>query len=135
MAAKLSIGDEVRVLTRRHTPGPEEGYAGKITRVGRIYAAADYETTRTDWRGEEVTSRHAVEFDMATGVERGASHHYGIVVRTLEQAALARRRRAAEEILRAASVSLMSRRKFTLEQIEALAEVAATFTTDPDAED
>jgi len=124
----LKIGDEVLILCRmRYPESPEENYRGAVTKVGRKYATVTYEKTRRDWRGNEVRDHCTIEFDMETGNERGSTSHYGSYVRTFEQFELDQRRKAAEKILFTAGVSIDYSQRVTLEQIEALAEVASTF--------
>ena len=99
-----------------------------MTKVGRKYATAAFDRTRKDWRGNEHTDRAEVEFSIDTGYERGDQYGNGIRVLTVAQAEAAARKRAALALLRGLGVDITSRSPLTGEQIEALAEVAGTFT-------
>jgi predicted secreted protein len=125
--ADYKVGDEVRVFHRdRYTPGAPSGYAGKVTKAARRYATAEYERTRkvVPWHDETETVTDSVEFDMATGVERGYQHN-GRLVKTPAQVAEDERRKEAIYVLKEAGIEfrLGRERSFTLEQVEALAEV------------
>lgn len=110
----LQVGDEVRVFdvngSRRGQP--EGGYVGHIVKVGRTLAHIEY-------KGWTET------FRLDNGRRNDNYGHQWF--KTLEQAALDERRSVAEAVLRNVGVELSHRRSFTLEQIEALAEVAKTF--------
>jgi hypothetical protein len=126
----VKIGDEVRIANRRHIRGiAAQRYDGIVIKVGRKYAIAEYEVIGKNMDGGERRTTRAVEFDMTTGIERGASSNYGYYVRTPEQADRDDRRSAALAVLAAGGIEfrLGAERKFTLEQIEALAELVETF--------
>ena len=124
----IKIGDEVRVIDRSpYHKNPEGGHPATVVKVGRKYATATYETTHTDFRGKERRTERAVEFDMATGREKGSNTNYGLRVETPEQAELAARKSAADAALLARKIRLDFGHGLTLEQIEALAEVVKTF--------
>lgn len=123
----IQPGDEVRILKHRgrHDTFPEGGYTGTVTKVARKYATATYVRHRSAWPAGPV--EEAVEFDMETGKPRDEGRHYGIYVRTAEQYERDQRHSAAVAAVRASGIQLDARRKFTLEQIEALAEVVKTW--------
>ena len=128
-ATDIKVGDEVRVLSNNsYHPHPEGGYRATVIKVGRKYAAATFTTTRK-WLGREESYEQTVEFDMATGVERDGGFSIGHRVRTLAQLEQDGRRAAAVDTLTAHRVKLETdyRHPFTLEQIEALAEVVKTW--------
>ena len=127
----IKAGDEVRVFAARPD---DDGKPGIVTRVGRKWATATYEAVLHDWRGNEDRRQREIEFCIADGFERGDQFGNGYRVRTLAQVALDEREAAAVKVLRDAGISLDARRHFSLDQIEALAEVARTFT-DPQTED
>jgi hypothetical protein len=119
------VGDEVRVFLRnRYVTGPDGGFVGTVTKVGRRYATATYERTSTDYRGER-TITVPVEFDMETGHEKGDSYGNGLRVKTPEQLLLDERRDAALAVIKAAGIEFRPGREHgvTTAQIEALAEV------------
>jgi len=127
----LKPGDEVRVFDRsRYHPSPEGGYAGTVRKVGRKYATAAYEVTDTDWNGKPRTSTRTVEFDMSDGTERNGRSRWHLQVRTPAQAEQDKRREIALAVLKDQGIEFRTgrERRLTLEQIEALAEVARTFT-------
>jgi hypothetical protein len=132
---KIKIGDEVRIANHGRTRGiAAQRYDGIVVKVGRKYAIAEYEVIGKNMDGGERRTTRAVEFDMTTGIERGASSNYGYYVRTPEQADRDDRRSAALAVLAAGGIEfrLGAERKFTLEQLEALAEVARTFESGAD---
>ena len=121
--------DEVRVLSNHpYRRTPEGGYRGTVTNVARKYATATYRI------GTESHHERTIEFEIATGLERGSVGNYGTYVRTPEQVEMETRRRDAIALLLVHKIRLEpAGHGLSLEQIEALAEVAKTFTT-PEAE-
>ena len=119
----IKEGDEVHVFlwSRRN---PEGGHPATVTKIGRKYATATWEAQY----GYGKTIPQSIEFDMETGTQRNSRTvgSGGSYVRTLEQVALDERRRAAEKALFTAGVSINYPDRFTLEQVEVLAEVAKT---------
>ncbi len=100
----IKVGDEVRLLaygTRLAREFPEDGVRGYVTKTGRKYATASFETGR----------------------ERDSSGRW--YVRTPEQMERDQRREKALALLAKADIEfrLARDRNLTLEQIEALAEV------------
>ena len=125
----IKIGDKVRVLSNNsYHPHPEGGYQATVVKVGRKYATATFPMTRK-WLGREESYERTVEFDMTTGNERGGHSSIGYRVRSLAQLEQDERRAAAMVTLTAHNVKLEEtwNRRFTLEQVEALAEVVKTF--------
>ena len=126
--ADINPGDEVRVLKHRnrYDQFPEDGYTGTVTKVARKYATATYVRQSTAYPPGPVEV--AVEFDMQTGKVRDEDRHYGIYIRTAGQYEHDQRESEAIAVLREHNISLdFTRRKFALEQIEALAEVVKTW--------
>ena len=122
------VGDKLRVIDRSpYRNQPDGGWPATVVKVGRKYATAIYETTHTDWRGQETRNERTVEFDMATGREKGSTTNYGLRVETPEQVEQVARKSAAESVLHARKIRLDFGHGLTLEQIEALAEVVKTF--------
>lgn len=119
----IKVGDEVRIVrpgARYHGAGsPEGGWPGRVTRAARKYATAEYDAGR----GTET-----IEFDMGTGTERGSVNStYAARVRTPgEMERLARQDRARKTLFKAGVSVAGDWSRLTLEQWEALAEVAAT---------
>ena len=130
-------GDEVRVLrSRSHRRGPvppEGGYRGTVTSVGRKYASAVFEEilTHPDSAGERRRDRE-ISFDMETGIVRADTD--GWYVRTPEQLDRDERRKATLFLLgeHGIEIKLGYANSLTLEQIEALAEVARSFSPAPE---
>jgi hypothetical protein len=106
------VGDEVRVLdiNNRH---PEGGWPGEVVKVGRTLVTVAYLGAFTRDGTEQ--------FRIDTGRKNDDYGHYRI--ETPEQVAEVARRKAAVALLRERGVELSNRATFTLEQIEALAEV------------
>jgi|SRR5215469_9226333 len=127
----LQIGDEVRIFSHsRYYPAPAGGWAGIVTKVGRKYATASYETQDTNsWSRETSTSRRTIEFGMEIGIERGGTSSTSLYVRTLEQVADDSRKAAALAALRAhgIEISLARDSAVTTQQIEQLAGVVKTW--------
>jgi hypothetical protein len=122
-------GDEVRVFQGGRRPGnPDDGWPGNVTRVSRKYAVAEYEWAYESI-GRTIRTTATVEFDMATGHERGDTSSYGARVRTPAQVAEDRRRDEALRVVRTAGIEFRPGRAYsiTLEQAEALAEVVKTW--------
>ena len=119
------VGDEVRVFADRRRPNVEGGYPGKVTKVGRKYGTAEYEVATQDWRGLPRTDTRTIEFSLDDGSERGNTSNYAATVETPAQVLEDQRRRNAIAVLASAGIEFRIGRErwFTLEQIEALAEV------------
>lgn len=112
----LKVGDDVRVFDQNGSRmgQPPGGWLGKVVKIGRKYATVEY-------------GQRSEMFELATG--RRANDGYGHRrIRTLEQVALEERRRSAVDKLHSHGVELRTGHRLSIEQIEALAEVAATFT-------
>jgi hypothetical protein len=116
-------GDEVRVFDRRAHRQSRNAYPGTVVSVARKYAIAEYERIFSRSDGTESSQTSTVQFDMATGRERGVDSMYCLLVMSRERAEADDRQAAAEQDLRDVGVRLDSGHSFTLEQIEALAEV------------
>jgi hypothetical protein len=114
----IKVGDEVVVTSRRRRDVAR--YPGEIVKVGRALV--------------QIRSNGRVEtFRIDTGVIN--DKYGGSWFETPEDATRRERKAAAQSVLREHHITLdFSRHRFTLEQVEALAEVARSFTT-PDAED
>jgi hypothetical protein len=123
--AEFKAGDPVIIFKHRtrYDTFPADGYEAAVIKVGRKYATAAYVRQRAAYPAGPVTE--TIEFDMETGRERGGTSNYGRYVRTPEQVELDRRLSAAMSVL--TNLRIRLERKFTLEQIEALAQVARTF--------
>ena len=107
----IKAGDEVRVFSRRR--GGNDSEPGVIVKVGRTLV-------EVRWHG------HVEKFRIDTRI---VNDSYGSVwFETPADTDRRERTTAAQEVLIAAGIELSYRRRFTLEQIEALAEVARTFT-------
>ena len=106
----IKAGDEVRVFGRR---SDKAGEPGVIVKVGRTLV-------EVRWHG------HAEKFRIDT---RTVNDGYGGVwFETPEDTDRRERETAARAVLTAAGIEFRIGRRFTLDQIEALAEVARTFT-------
>lgn len=124
----MRAGDEVRVFSRsRHQPAPEGGWPGRVTRVGRKYATAEYETQDPDYAGGTRVSLRTVEFDIETGDERGDRTQTGKYARSPEQVERGKRRAYAVAALSTCGIELRSSHRLTTEQIEQLAAVVKTW--------
>jgi hypothetical protein len=135
----IKAGDEVRVFdTSRYRHCPEDGWQAIVTSVARRYATAEFERmeSRFGSYGEQVAVKRAIVFDMDTGGERAGKGASGLnlTVKTPELVALERRRADSEATLREHKIRLDFGHRLTLEQIEALAEAARTFTDTTDTE-
>ncbi|MBN6054547.1 hypothetical protein JYK22_21575, partial [Nonomuraea sp. RK-328] len=111
------VGDEVRVfdVNGARRGQPSGGWVGKVIKVGRKYVTVEY-LGRTD------------QFEIDSG--RRANDAYGHRrIKTPEQVALDARWQTALDDLRARRVELRQGHKFTLEQVEALAEMARSFAS------
>ena len=108
---EIKPGDEVRVFSRRRRDSQSD--PGEIVKVGRTLV-------EVRWLGR------IEKFRIDTRV---INDGYGSVwFETPADTDRRERTTAAQEVLIAAGIELSYRRRFTLEQIEALAEVARTFT-------
>jgi hypothetical protein len=125
----IKTGDEIRVFIHRYRR--DDDYRAMVTKVGRKYGTAVYESVRSDHRGDEVRVECSIEFDLETGKERNGREvgAGGSRVLTLEEVALKERREAAGATLLRAGISFYSNAGYnlTVEQMEALAAVAADF--------
>ena len=124
----FKIGDEVRVFSYNpYRPDPEGGQVATVTKVGRRYATAGWETTEPDpWNGEPRQYAHTVEFDMETGREKGTTGS-GRSVKTPDQVEQNAREKAAVASLLARKIRLDYGHGFTVTQLEALAELVGSF--------
>jgi hypothetical protein len=102
------VGDEVVVYANTRPGGP--GQPGEIVKVGRTLLHIRY-------------GGHEQAFRMDTQCTNEVQYGHGTYFRTPEEDALVKRRADAERLLRERGVELSNRATFTLEQIEALAEV------------
>lgn len=111
----VKVGDEVRVfdINARRRGQPHGGWVGTVVKVGRILAHVEYQ-------GRTQT------FELSTGYRNDNYRHQHF--ETLEQVDVNARCKTAVDVLRERGVELSNRRSFTLEQIEALAEVVKTWT-------
>jgi hypothetical protein len=119
------VGQEVRVFEhRRGVRNPDDGYPGTVTKVGRKYGTAEYDITTTNWNGEPHVWHRSVVFCLDSGTERDGGS-YAVKVRTPAQVAEDQRRSAALSVIKSAGIEFRigRERRFTLEQVEALAEV------------
>lgn len=126
----IKTGDEVRVTEGggRRGSSPPGGWAGRVTRTGRKYAAAEYEVTWVGHSGRPERSTRTIEFSMETGIERNSVSNFAGHVRTPGQVAEQARRDAARDTLFKAGISVNGLfERLSVEQWEALAAVAATF--------
>lgn len=112
----IKVGDPVRVyLNTRHDQG-------EVVKVGRILATIQ-------------VGNRTYEFRLDTQRFTGRQVGSGTYFRTMEQVALEERRASAENALHRIGLQFTAsghRDRLTLEQIEALAEVAKSTTTDPE---
>lgn len=121
MTEKLTVGQEVRVFERSlYRKDPEGGYVAQVTYTGRKYANAAYEV---DNAPRYSTPRREIEFDMATGYEKGDQHGNGRRVRTLAQLETDLRLKTAEAVLADHRVELRPGHSLSLEQVEAIAAI------------
>lgn len=122
----IKTGDEVRVIPRsnRYRKHPAEGYAGKVTKVARKYATAEYEHKYKDSLGEHVRT-DTIEFEIETGRERDSQTNYPAYVYTPEAIELKNRAEAAKATLKDSGLEfrLGHQRDFSPECLEALAAV------------
>lgn len=135
-AAPITVnpGDEVRVIEGRRRYGRSNIWTGRITSVARKYATAEYEVDTTYLNGKPKREKRTIEFDMATGYERYTYGTYGSRVRTPAQLDRAERHAAAVALLKAHHLEFAPghANSFTLEQVEALAEVVKTWDQEAD---
>jgi hypothetical protein len=130
----INVGDEVRVKPasyRRHDKHPRDGYPGRITKVARKYATAEYTLEYADSSGLNSSTR-IIEFDMETGRERDNNTNYPAYVYTPEMMDRKIRWEAALAILKDGDLEIRLGRvhSFTLEYLEALAEVIEAHRAD-----
>lgn len=129
----IRTGDEVRVfLYNFYKRDPEGGHRAAVIKVGRKYGTAEYDNPRYGMGiGSAAPAKCTIEFDLETGKERNGREvgTGGSRVLTLEDAVLKERREAADATLFRAGISFYSNAgyKLTVEQLEALAAVAADF--------
>ena len=116
----IKAGDEVRVYDVNSAPARrgqhDPGEPGKVVKVGRTLVHIEYFHRTETFRIED-------------GRRNDNYGHQWFL--TLEQAEVKDRRRAAEDALRSVGLQFTSsgrRDSLTLEQIEALAEVARSFS-------
>jgi hypothetical protein len=110
----IKVGDEVRVfdISGKRVGQPDGGWPGKVVKVGRKLVHIEY-------IGRAKTFRL---------VDRKADDSYGHrYFMTLEQVALSERRQRALDVLKRNAIRLDHGHQLSLEQIEALAEVARRF--------
>ena len=115
---KIKVGDKVRVfdVNGRRMGQPDGGWEGEVVRVGSKLAGITY-------------GGYAPKmFRLDTGSANDSYGHQSFL--TIEQAEGKARKDAAVQILWEHKVILDFGHKLTTEQIEALAEVARTFTDD-----
>ena len=123
----IKVDDEVRVVEpsyRRSSEKPENGYLGRVTRIARKYATAEYEVS--DASG---CFTRTVEFEIASGRERSNDSNYITWVFTPDEMDLKLRRKAAIATLKAHFIEFRigHETRFTLEQLEALAATAEEY--------
>lgn len=111
---QVKQGDEVRIFDQNgaRIGQPEGGWPGTVVKIGRSLVTIEY-------RGKQDP------FRLDTRVINDRYGHRWF--KTLEQAAEDERLRVALATLKAHSIRLDSGHGLTVEQIEALAEVARTF--------
>lgn len=128
----FTVGQEVRILSRRsrYSRVPEGGYVGTVVKVGRKYATATYVIVSEGYGDGEQRRERTIEFDIRTGIERGASSSYGDYVKTPEQLEAGKRQAQALATLKAAGFETRRGHHPSPELVEALAEVVRTFTTE-----
>ena len=125
----IKVGDKVRVIMSRRY-GHGKIWAGRVTKVARKYATAEYEVETTYLNGKPKREKRTIEFDMATGIDRYAhGGTYGDRVRTPAQLEEADRRTGALAALRDHGIEFRPGRErtLTLKQVEALAEVVKSW--------
>ena len=111
----LKVGDEVRVfdINGRRMGQPDGGWQGTVTKVGRTLVYVDY-------------GHRNGQFRIDTGRANDSyGHRY---FKTLEQAASDARLSHALARLKGGPVRLESGHRLTVEQIERLADLVASFT-------
>lgn len=113
-SAELKVGQEVRVFDQngRRVGQPDGGWSGKVTEIGRSLVTVEY-------RG------NSDAFRMDTHVINDRYGHK--FFKTLEEVAEDERRGRALATLKDHRIELGFGHSLTLEQIEALAELARTF--------
>ncbi|MEV4672798.1 hypothetical protein AB0K34_14170 [Actinomadura sp. NPDC049382] len=113
-APDLRVGDEVRVFDQngRRMGQPDAGWPGTVTKIGRLLVTIEY-------RGKSAQFRLDTQV-----VNDGYGHRY---FKTLQQAARHQRLGRALYTLHEHQIRLAVGHRLTLEQIEALADVARKF--------
>ena len=111
----LKAGDEVRVfdVNGKRVGQPDGGWPGTIVKVGRTLVHVAYRSRTETFRIDGGASNDGYE------------HQHFL---TMTEAAVRNRHGAARAILRTHKIALEYGHGLTLDQIEALAEVARTFT-------
>jgi hypothetical protein len=111
----VKAGDEVRVfdVNGKRVGQPESGWPGTVVKVGRTLAHVAYGARTETFRISDGTRNDAYE------------HRYFL---TMADARRETRRAAADAVLRERKIQLDYGNLLTIEQIEALAEVARNFT-------
>lgn len=109
--AGIKDGDEVRVYRRydRHNP---DGYRGEVIKVARTLVTVEY-------------AGRAEKFRIDT--QRVNDGSGSVYFRTMEQVVEAKRRSEALAVLNAHKIELGRGNSLTIEQIEALADIARRF--------
>ncbi len=110
----IKAGDKVTIYSGGRRGA---GWAGEVVKVGRTLAHIRY-------HGRVETFR--LDSQVKTGMQTGPRTYF----KTADDTALRKRREAAEALLKEHHITLEHRGTFTLEQVEALADVARTFGTD-----
>lgn len=112
---QYTVDQEVRVFASpdaRYSSQPEGGWAGTVTKVGPTYVYVRH-----------LPNGNPQAYDLKTGHCRDRD----LFIKTLEEAALDDRHAVANQTLHDHGVRLHWNHQLTLEQLEALAEVARTF--------
>lgn len=120
-AAKLVPGDEVVLVRMRRwsSQPPEMKGAGRVTKVGRRYAFADIDGSRS------------YEFDMTTGYERGDTNGNGYWIVTPARFEMDQRARDAEVYLREHGLDWNRRGGMTDEKLVLVADFVRTMMDNP----
>jgi phage FluMu gp28-like protein len=122
----IKTGDEVRVKppSTRYRKHSAEGYAGRVTKVARKYATAEYEHKYEDSLGEH-TRTTTIEFEIATGRERYCNTNHPTYVYTPEAIELKNRAESATAAIKDSGLEFRigHQHDFPLECLEALAAV------------
>lgn len=122
----ISVGSEVRVKppSTRYTKHPAGGYAGRVTKVARKYATAEYEHKYEDSHGER-SRTVTIEFEIETGRERYNNTNHPAYVYTAAAMERKTRTEAAADVITNSGLEFRigHQRDFSLECLEALAAV------------